>query len=64
MYTHTSIRNVILMELCKALDMADIKKKRLEWIGHVVKMDHGQGRTVNKIFESKPEGSTRRGYLD
>ena len=52
------------MELCKALDMADIKKKRLEWIGHVVKMDHGQGRTVNKIFESKPEGSTRRGYLD
>jgi hypothetical protein len=27
--------------------VADIKKKRLEWIGHVVRMY--QGRTVKKI---------------
>jgi len=31
----------------------------LEWIGHVVRMD--QGRAVKKVFESKPEGSRRRG---
>ena len=37
--------------------MADIKKKRLEWNGHVVRMD--QGRTLREIFESKPEGSRR-----
>jgi hypothetical protein len=30
--------------------VADIKKKRLEWIGHMVRMD--QGRTVKKIFGS------------
>ena len=52
--------NQELRELYKDLDIvADIKKKRLEWIGHVVRMD--QGRTVKKIFESKPEGSRRRG---
>jgi len=39
--------------------VADIKKKRFEWIGHVVRMD--QGRTVRKVFERKPEGSKRRG---
>jgi hypothetical protein len=33
--------------------------KRLEWVGHVVRMD--QVRKVNKIFESKQEGSRRRG---
>jgi hypothetical protein len=32
----------------------DIKKKSLEWIGHVARMD--QGRTV-KIFESKLVGT-------
>jgi hypothetical protein len=49
-----------LRELYKDLyTVADIKKKRLEWIGHVVGMD--QGRTVKKIFESKPERSRRRG---
>ena len=52
-----------LRELYEDLDIvADIKKKRLEWIGHVAKID--QGRTVKKIqkiFESKPEGSRRRG---
>ena len=37
----------------------DIKKKRLEWIGHVARMD--QGRTVKNVFESKPEGNRRRG---
>jgi len=39
--------------------LADMKNKRLEWIGQVVRMD--QGRRVKKIFESKPEGSRRRG---
>ena len=36
-----------------------IKEKRLEWTGHVVRMNHG--RKIKKIFESKPEGSRRRG---
>jgi hypothetical protein len=41
-----------LRELYKDLDIVvGIKKKRLEWIGHVG-MD--QDRTVTKIFESKP----------
>jgi len=31
----------------------------LEWTGHVVRKD--QGRTVQKISESKPEGSRRIG---
>jgi len=39
--------------------VADVKEKRLEWIGHVVRMD--QGKIVKKIFESKPQGSRRRG---
>jgi len=47
-----------LREPHKDLDIvAHSKKKRLEWIGHVVGMD--QGRTVKKIFEGKPEGSRR-----
>jgi hypothetical protein len=33
-----------LGELYKDLDIADIKKKRYEWIRHVARMD--QGRTV------------------
>jgi hypothetical protein len=45
-------------ELCalyKDLDIvADVKKRGLEWVGHVVRMD--QGRTLNKIFESILEG--------
>jgi hypothetical protein len=32
-----------------------VKKKSLEWIGHVARMD--QGRTVKKIFESKLVGT-------
>jgi len=52
-----------LRELYKYLDVvAGIKKKRFEWIGHAVRMD--QRRTVKKILESKPEGSTKRGRLD
>jgi hypothetical protein len=35
--------NQELRELYKDLDiLADIKKKRLEWIGHVVRMDQGR----------------------
>jgi len=38
-----------LMALYKNQDMAaDIKQKRLEWTGYVVRIDHG--RTVKKIF--------------
>ena len=52
--------NQELTELYKDLDVvADIKKKRLEWIGHVVKMD--QRRIVKKRCESKPQGSRRTG---
>jgi len=37
-------------ELYKELDIVvDIKKERLEWTGHVVRLD--QGRTVKKILE-------------
>jgi hypothetical protein len=51
-----------LRKLYKDLDVvADIKKKRLEWVGHVVRMD--QVRKVKKTFESKQEGSRRRGRL-
>ena len=38
---------------------ADVTKERLEWIGHVVRMD--KGRPVKKILEMKPEGSRKRG---
>jgi hypothetical protein len=52
--------NQELRKMHKDLDLAaDIKKERLEWNGHVVRMD--QGKTVNKVFESKPEGSRRSG---
>jgi hypothetical protein len=48
-----------LRELYKDLcTVTDIKKKRLEWIGHVVSMD--QGREVIKVLESKLAGSRRR----
>ena len=44
--------NQELRELYKDLGIvADIIKK-MEWIGHVIRMD--QGRTVKKVFESKP----------
>lgn len=52
--------NQELGEPYKELDiLVDIKKKRLEWVGHVVRMD--QVRKVKKIFESKQGGSRRRG---
>ena len=51
--------NQKLWGIYKDLDtVADIKKKRLERIGHVVRMN--QGRAVTKIFEGKPEESRRR----
>jgi ribosomal 50S subunit-associated protein YjgA (DUF615 family) len=40
------------------MKLAVIKKKQLEWIGRIVRMD--QGRTVKKVFESKLEGNRRR----
>jgi hypothetical protein len=47
--------NQELQELHKDLDIvADIKKKGLEWIGHLISMDHV--RVVKKIFESKLKG--------
>jgi len=56
----TFLVNKVWGEFYKDLDLeADIKEKRLEWIGHVVRMGHR--RTVKKVFESKPEGSRRRG---
>jgi hypothetical protein len=44
--------NQELRELYKDREIvADIKKKRLEWRGHAVRMD--QERTYKKIFKSK-----------
>jgi hypothetical protein len=52
--------NEELGELYKDLDVVtDIKKKRLEWIGHAIRME--QVTTVKKILENKPEGSGRKG---
>jgi len=52
--------NKEMRELCKDLDIvADIKRKRSECIGHLVRMD--QGRAFKKVSESKSEGSRRRG---
>jgi len=48
------------MGRCKYLDIAPgIKKKILEWIGHLARMDHE--RVVNKILESKQERIRRMG---
>ena len=52
--------NQEIRELYKDADLvAGIEEKRLEWIGHVARMD--RGRTVKKIFDSKTEGSIKRG---
>ena len=52
--------NEELGELYKDIDVVtDIKKKKLGWIGHAIRME--QVRTVKKISENKPEGSGRRG---
>jgi hypothetical protein len=48
-----------LRELYTDIDIVvGIKKKGMEWIGHVVRMV--KGRTVKKIFGSKMERSGRR----
>ena len=39
--------------------VAGIKKKTLEWIGHVVRMD--QGRTVNKNIWEETGGKYKKG---
>jgi hypothetical protein len=38
--------------------VTDFEKKRLEWIRHLARMDHGM--LVKKIVESTPEGRRRR----
>ena len=43
----------------RELYMSSVVTDIMEWNGHVARMD--QGRTVKKIFESKPEGSRIRG---
>ena len=42
--------------------VAGIKKRTLECVGHVIRMD--QGGRVTKIFESKPEGIEEMKDLD
>ena len=42
----------------RELYMSNVVTDIMEWNGHVARMD--QGRTVKKIFESKPEGSRIR----
>jgi len=55
--------NQKLRELGKDLNIiTNIKKKKLERIEHVLRMD--QGRTVKKIQESKPEESKEGETLD
>jgi hypothetical protein len=39
--------------------VADINRKWLEWLGHVIRM--GERRVDKKIFESKPEGRRKVG---
>jgi hypothetical protein len=52
--------NEELWELYKDLDIiSDIKRKIIEWIRHLERMDHG--RLVLKIFESKPDSRKRKG---
>jgi hypothetical protein len=47
-----------LRELYKGLDIVgDIKKKMLEWIVHLVRMNNE--RVVKKIFEGKPDRRRR-----
>ena len=49
-----------MRELYEDLDIVvDITKKKLEWNGHAVRMNHGS--QLKKIFDSKADGSRRRG---
>jgi transcription termination factor 2 len=53
-------RNEELMTKYKAPDIVKvIKIRRLEWLGHVVRMK--ETRSVKKIFEGKLEGRRGRG---
>ena len=55
--------NQELRELHKDPEIvSDIKKKRVGWRGHVVRMN--QERTYTKIFKSKLERRRRREDLD
>ena len=57
--TRRSVFNQELRELHKRLDtVVDIEMKRLEWIGHILRIDYG--RVDKKIHESKLEGRRRR----
>jgi len=52
-----------LREPYKDLDIvADIKKKAMEWSGHIARLD--QRKVVKKIFESEQDGSGRREDID
>jgi hypothetical protein len=52
--------NQELAEIYKDLDsIRGIEKERLEWVGPVVRKDHG--RVFKKIFENKAEGKRRMG---
>ena len=49
-----------IRELYRDADIVtSIGEKRLEWSGHIAKID--QGKTVKKIFDSKMGGIIRRG---
>jgi hypothetical protein len=57
-YTHNT--NQDFRELYKYLDIvAEIKKYRFEWFGHVVRLD--RGRRAKRMLVTKKEGSGRRG---
>jgi hypothetical protein len=48
------------MTKCKSQDIVTvIKIRRLEWIGHVIRMN--ETRSVKEIFEGKLEGRRGRG---
>ena len=54
------ITNQELRELYRDPDIVgDIKMKRLEWIGHVLRME--RGRTARRILEEKPAGRRKVG---
>jgi hypothetical protein len=51
--------NAELITKYKSQDVTVIKIRRLEWLGHVIRMD--ETRSVKKIFEGKLEGRRGRG---
>jgi hypothetical protein len=60
-HNHSSFKtNEELITKYKAPDIVNvIKIRRMEWLGHVVKMN--ETRSVKKIFEGKLEGRRGRG---